>query len=72
MATRARKAELKLFVWTKFCPDYTDGLAFAIAENETQARNLIKETLVFEPGPWGPLSIYPLTKRIAFCVPGGD
>ena len=23
---------LKLFVWEGFCPDYTDGLAFAIAE----------------------------------------
>ena len=29
---------LRLFVWDGFCPDYTSGLAFAIAEDETDAR----------------------------------
>ena len=36
------KAKLKLFVWTRFCPDYTSGLAFAIAKDELEARRLIE------------------------------
>jgi len=33
--------EMKIFVWTGFQPDYTDGLAFAIARTEKEARDKI-------------------------------
>lgn len=54
------EAPLRLYVWTGFCPDYTDGLAFAIAPDETTARELITEHVSFDPYIWGALSIYPL------------
>ena len=62
---------LKLFIWTDFCPNYTGGLAFAIAENETQARKLIEKYRGFEVYHWGELQVKPLTKRVARCVSGG-
>jgi hypothetical protein len=66
-----RKARLKLFVFTEFCPDYTSGLAFAIAKDETEARKLIEKDRDFSVYEWGTLTIYPLTKKIAKSVSGG-
>ena len=64
--------KLRLFVWTDFAPDYTSGLAFAIAKDETDARKLVlKEREMSDPYNWGTLAIYPLTKRIARAVSGG-
>ena len=40
------ETNLKLFIWTGFCPDYTDGLAFAIAGDETEAKKLIIAEMV--------------------------
>ena len=65
------KNELKLFIWTGFCPDYTGGLAFAIAKDETEARKLIEEKKGLQPYEWGDLEIKSLKKRIARCVCGG-
>ena len=62
---------LRLFVWTDFSPDYTSGLAFAIAKNEAEARKLIEKKRGYEVYTWGDLKIYPLTKRIARSVSGG-
>ena len=64
------KKELKLFVWTGFSPDYTDGLAFAIAEDAAEAMKLVEENRGFEVCEWGKLAIYPLDK-IAKSVCGG-
>jgi len=64
-------SKLKLFIWTGFCPDYTDGLAFAIAKDETEARQLIIDESIWEPYEWGELEIHSLSKRIARCVTGG-
>ena len=66
----AKKSKLKLFVWQDFCPDYTSGLAFAIAKDETEARKLVVKERQFEPYDWGSLTIHPI-KRIAKCVNGG-
>jgi hypothetical protein len=33
--------KLYLFVWSEFAPDYSSGLAFAIATAEAKARKLI-------------------------------
>lgn len=65
------KTKLKLFVWTKFCPDYTSGLAFAVAHDETEARKLIIETRGYNPDDWGKLSVHRLDRRIAYSVGGG-
>lgn len=66
-----RKARLKLFVWTGFSPDYTSGLAVAIAKDETEARKLIEKKHGYSPSTWGDLEILPLTKKTAFSVSGG-
>jgi len=65
------EANLRLFVWTEFCPDYSSGLAFAIAKDETDARKLIERQRGYEVFTWGKLNIYPLTRRIAQSVSGG-
>jgi hypothetical protein len=71
MAETKRKSKLKLFVWTGFSPDYTDGLAFAIAKDETEARKLIETQRGYEVYQWGELSVHPLTRKIARSVSGG-
>ena len=68
--------ELKLFVWTGFSPDYTNGLAFAIAEDVTEAMRMVEKyyrgkPYEGKPYEWGELNIYPTTKKIARCVSGG-
>lgn len=73
---RRKYCKLKLFVWEGFSPDYSDGLAFAIAKNEKEARKLvIKEIGSFPgntgPSNWGDLTVYPLRKKIAKSVSGG-
>ena len=65
------KSKLKLYVWTDFCPDYTSGLAFAIAKDETDARKQIQDMRGYEVYQWGDLTIHPLTRRFAQCVDGG-
>ena len=67
-----KKNKLKLYVWTDFDPDYTGGLAFAIAEDETDARKQIIDT---ESGKyaynWGDLHIHELDEKTCYVVPGG-
>jgi hypothetical protein len=62
---------LKLYVWTGFSPDYTSGLAFAIARNEEDAREQIIKEMVYEPSTWGTLTIHRLDRRTAHAVSGG-
>jgi hypothetical protein len=63
---------LKLFVWTGWHPDWTDGLAFAIAEDEIEARlMIINKHGKCNPYEWGELSIHELKNKIAFAVAGG-
>lgn len=73
-APEAEKPELFLFVWDEFCPDYTDGLAVAIAETVEQAEELIRQSRnsEFEAyDPWGPVQKFSVTEPIAFWVNGG-
>ena len=65
------KPKLRLYVWTEFCPDYTSGLAVAIAESEEKARKLVTEYWGLTPHDWGTLEIHALTKRYGVCVSGG-
>ncbi len=63
--------KFKLFIWSGFCPDYTSGLAFAIAKDETDARKQIEKESEYAVYEWGKLEIKPLSRRIARCVSGG-
>lgn len=63
--------KLRLFVWSGFCPDYSGGLAFAIAKDETDARRRIEKERGYPVSEWGSLRIYPLTRRVAQSVGGG-
>jgi hypothetical protein len=63
--------KLKLFIWTGFSPDYTDGLAFAIAKDEAEAKKLIEKERGFGAQQWGDLEIRPLTRRVARAVSDG-
>jgi hypothetical protein len=65
------KRTLKLFIWEGFCPDYSGGLAVALAHDETEARALITADYgkVYD---WGTLTVHPLTKPMATCVSGGS
>ncbi len=63
-------SKLRLYVWTGFSPDYTNGLAFAIAKDETQARALVTRAYGGAPYDWGTLRILSL-KPVAYAVAGG-
>ena len=62
---------MKLFIWTGFCPDYTSGLAFAIAKDEAEARKLVIKERGYEPYEWGNLEVRRLDWRVARAVSGG-
>ncbi len=62
---------MKLFIWTGFCPDYTSGLAFAIAKDEAEARKLVIKERGYEPYEWGDLEVRRLDRRVARAVSGG-
>lgn len=62
---------LKLYIWTGFCPDYTGGLAVAIADDMAEAKRLVEAEhqplCIWE---WGTLEIHDI-KKCAYCVEGG-
>lgn len=62
---------LKLYIWTGFCPDYSSGLAFAIAKDEVEARKLIEKDKGHSIDDWGELEIRPLNYRVGRSVSGG-
>lgn len=68
--------KMKLFVWAEFYPGWYDGLAFAIAKTEAEARELVaKDHRVGEHcciSDWGPVQVFPLSEARAFSVCGGD
>lgn len=68
---RIRDMELKLYVWTEFCPDYTNGLAFAIASSQKEAMDKIKDNHSYIHR-WGNLTIHELNEEISYSVMGGS
>ena len=62
----------KLYIWTDFCPDWSGGLAFAIAQNETQAREMIEKYLGYTVYDWGDLEVRDATVKTARAVSGGS
>lgn len=65
------RKKLRLYIWTGYCPDYTAGLAFAIASSEDEARELVSEKYGGEPYEWGDLEVRRLDHRVAREVCGG-
>ena len=63
--------KLQLYVWEGFAPDYSDGLAFAIAKDEIEAREIIVKDIDWNPSNWGDLSIHLLDKSFGKAVGGG-
>ena len=63
--------KMKLYVWTNFSPDYTGGLAFALAKTERTARKLVIEEKGCEPYCWGSLCVHDVTSEMARCASGG-
>lgn len=63
--------KLKLFVWPEFSPDYTDGLAFAIAETEKDAKDMIADQNGCLPNDLGPVEIRDI-EPCAYFVYGGS
>jgi len=61
----------KLFVWTSFNPDYTNGLAFAIANTVEEAKEIIENSIGYKPYQWGELHIHKLNEKIGYGVGGG-
>jgi hypothetical protein len=62
---------LALYVWTQFSPDYSGGLAVALAHNESLARDQIETAMGYNPSDWGDLEVHPLDKPMAAAVSGG-
>lgn len=62
---------MKLFVWTEFSPDYSNGLAFAISEDVIEAQKMIETEMGYTPLDWGNLQIVELDTPFARCVSGG-
>ena len=60
----------KLYVWTGFSPDYSNGLAFAIAPSLEAAKEQIIKAYGYNPHDWGELEIRNFSK-CAYCVSGG-
>jgi len=64
--------EMMLYVWKDFSPDYTPGLAFAIAEDIDHAMALVIEFVGYDPSDWGVCEEYAITNPIGFGQVGGS
>lgn len=63
---------LYLYVWPEFSPGYCgNGLAFAIALNEEEAKEGVQRT-VGNPVHWGPIKVLPTNQAVAFAIEGED
>ena len=63
--------KLSLYVWPKFMPEYSAGLAFAIAETEEQAREMVICFKGYTPEDWGVCLVHDIGHPIAYAVSGG-
>jgi hypothetical protein len=65
-----KKKQLKLFVWEEFGTDYTQGIAFAIAETAEQAQELVIKKHGRGPLYWGEMQEYDLTPMAVAVTEG--
>jgi hypothetical protein len=71
-STPVQDVVMRLFVWNEFCPDYTAGLAFAVAADIEEAQRLVIKSEGFNPSNWGPVQVFDLKEPRAFSVFGGS
>lgn len=63
--------DLKLYIWTNFCPgDNEDGLAFAIADSEEEAKKLVTKDGECGIWDWGDVEVRELSKCGYFAYGG--
>lgn len=68
----------KLFIWPEFCSGaFASGLAFAVAETESEAQELVKVKLEEQNASreiayWGDVKVMNLGEKTAQCVVGAD
>lgn len=70
--------KMNLYIWDKFYPDYSDGLAMAIAPSFEQAVELVRKTGfgnkntndAYDPERWGEHRILPVDQSVAVAVLG--
>jgi len=74
-------SQLKLFVWPDFKADFTSGLAFAIARDESDARYAVLSGMSLEDQEydadnggtdWGAVVVLALNSTIGFARLGGS
>lgn len=65
-------SKLKLFVWNEFNPCYDNGIAFAVAENEQEAKVMVLEESGNARAEWGKTEVYELGEKIAGSRVGCD
>ena len=63
---------MNLYVWDEFAPDWSDGLAFAIAPSLERARELVEIECGYSPSDWGPYTEYPVDEETAEACTGGS
>ena len=64
--------KLKLYVWYGFCPDYSGGLAFAIAYSKGEAKEAVRKAYgKREPHDWGKLRVHRVEAGRAEAISGG-
>ena len=63
---------MKLFVWNHFCPDWSDGLAFAIAETVDEAKQMIIEDTDTDFIEWGVCRELPIDGKVSYYVYGAS
>lgn len=70
-AENEKLREMRLFVWSDFYRDYTNGMAVVIAPNLYDAQKLlINHGWTFTDG-WGDVKEFPLSEPHVFAVAGG-
>ena len=63
----------KLYVWDEYCPvGFDNGIAFAIADSEDEARVAVSNGAGISPWEWGSVKVYPVTDTVAFSRVGND
>ena len=73
-AEKSHNSRLKLYIWSDFCKGYTDGIAFAIAETENEARHMVMDETGdngYRDLSWGEVEVRNISKHARY-VYGGD
>jgi hypothetical protein len=68
---KPKEPKLKLYVWHGFEPDWSGGLAFAIAYNLTEAKAAVQKRRKWPITNWGKLRKHKIEAGRAEAIGGG-